>query len=531
MPSVTAQLNHWIARQESKVGTYQVFKSKAFVPWLAPLGIGLGVAATAYDVAHAPTYEQKHKVMVRDTLTMLGTVLGSWLAFKINTPRESSAAISDKRLPTGWGWADAWYKKITKSDGVDHAHSIADNFLEATHKVRSPLNRLKALFESPMHSHMGKALLKLGVLSFVPIFLGGIPFGALADKINGENLGQTVPMKLKEGIFQWVGNIMFCTLSIWAMAKGSRAAVTKLWEASPKFQRWIETRVTSRLARMAEAFKASNIDSPPLGGIPTGLTTPLAYRIRNFKHQPASKLIESLENHFFNDRHHMENGKLIDIHYSLFDGKTERPLIEKEWSALKQWLTDNHTTAKDTEKLKRLQHFYGLLAEKDLTGLMLNKANTVANLSLTARDALGDVIGAVSGVAVGIFGGAVVSNTLNSVMSNVFGLPKTHEMTGLFSKVHNHHGQPKDGDGIGAGALGTRGIHWWDAGMHLDDLPTALYMAGMHVIESAIQLLYGMSGFMAGNAGTNYTVPQSHNHPPALTPQQIAARFKRLSQQ
>jgi len=181
------------------------------------------------------------------------------LAFKINTPPESSSAISDKRLPTGWGWADAWYKKLMKSDGHDHAHSIADNFLEATHKIRSPFARLATLFESPMHSHMGKALLKLGVLSFVPIFLGGIPFGALADKLNGENLSQTVPMKLKEGIFQWVGNIMFCTLSIWAMAKGSRAAITKLWDASPKFQQWIETRVTKRLAQMAEALKTSTI--------------------------------------------------------------------------------------------------------------------------------------------------------------------------------------------------------------------------------------------------------------------------------
>jgi hypothetical protein len=309
------------------------------------------------------------------------------------------------------------------------------------------------------------------------------------------------------------------------MAKGSRVAITQLWKSSPKFQRWIETRVTKRLARMAEAFKKSSIEKPALEGIPTGLTTPLAYRIRNFKYQKPEKFIESLENHFFKDRGHGDH-----MHPSLFDGN-EQPTVQKEWTALKQWLTDNHTTAKDTEKLKRLQHFYGLLAEKDLTGLMQgsNKANTLAELSITARDALGDVFGAVSGVAVGIFGGAVVSNALNSLMSKVFGLSQTHEMTGLFSKVHNHHGQPKDGDGVGAGALGTRGIHWWDAGMHLDDLPTALYMAGMHVIESAIQLLYGISGFLAGNAGTNYTVSHSHNHAPTLTPQQIATRFKQLS--
>jgi len=317
-----------------------------------------------------------------------------------------------------------------------------------------------------------------------------------------------------------------------------------------------------------------------LEAIPTGLTTPLAYRIRNFKHQKADKFIESLENHFFKARGHGDH-----IHPSLFDGKTELPLVEQEWSALKEWLTENHTTASSNDKLKRLQHFYGLLAEKDLTLLMhkadpaisalaknnprgwqqltqwlhanpnattevaaaqlksivptlysttlsilLNDALThKAKLSLTARDALGDVIGAVSGVLVGIFGGAVVSNAINSGLSAAFGLPKTHNMTGLFSKVHNHHGQASDGDGVGAGALGTRGIHWWDAGMHLDDLPTALYMAGMHVIESAIQLLYGMSGFMTGNAGTDYTRSHEHSHPHSLTPQQIAARFQQLS--
>ena len=35
----------------------------------------------------------------------------------------------------------------------------------------------------------------------------------------------------------------------------------------------------------------------------------------------------------------------------------------------------------------------------------------------------------------------------------------------------------------GHGKLGERGIHWWDAILHVDDWPSALYLAGVIVVR------------------------------------------------
>ena len=73
--------------------------------------------------------------------------------------------------------------------------------------------RLAPLFSKTGHDH--------GVAGFVLLesmaagsMLGGATMGVVADAINKEDLKETASMKVKEGIFQFVGNVTFCTAAI-----------------------------------------------------------------------------------------------------------------------------------------------------------------------------------------------------------------------------------------------------------------------------------------------------------------------------
>lgn len=81
------------------------------------------------------------------------------------------------------------------------------------------------------YKHLTGELGWLSIMGAIPV-LGGIAGGAIADKVTGENLKETMPNKIKEGAYQYLANIFLCNI-------GAGAALFALEKA----------KITSKAAR------------------------------------------------------------------------------------------------------------------------------------------------------------------------------------------------------------------------------------------------------------------------------------------
>jgi hypothetical protein len=92
-------------------------------------------------------------------------------------------------------------------------------------------------------------------------------------------------------------------------------------------------------------------------------------------------------------------------------------------------------------------------------------------------------LGIGAGLSLGIVGGGAIANKLG-----------THVVNPLCDKIRGIPPQPN----AQGGNQGKRKIEFWDLILHLDDVPTALALAGMEIVEPFIPLFFAFSGYRTG---------------------------------
>lgn len=105
------------------------------------------------------------------------------------------------------------------------------------------------------------------------------------------------------------------------------------------------------------------------------------------------------------------------------------------------------------------------------------------------------IAGIGAGLSLGIFGGGVIANKLGQNFIN----PMLDKMQGKTPQPVNKN-------------EGKRKIEFWDAILHLDDLPTALALAGVAIVEPFIPLFFAFSGYRTGIGYRNDGHSHGHGH-------------------
>jgi len=106
-------------------------------------------------------------------------------------------------------------------------------------------------------------------------------------------------------------------------------------------------------------------------------------------------------------------------------------------------------------------------------------------------------LGVAVGLSLGIFGGGVIANQLGTKVIN----PLCDKLQGKTSQPQTDPNQ------------GKRKIEFWDLILHLDDVPTALALAGMKIVEPFIPLFFGFSGYRTGIGYRNNNLSQANPTP------------------
>ncbi|WP_373533404.1 hypothetical protein [Vampirovibrio sp.] len=433
------------------------------------MGTGLGLAVSVFDYQQAPDTQSKRKVLVRDGLVLGGIATSSILAsYLVNRTQTSKWMLH--QIEDGLKYLFGRFKKF--QPGSSHVHG-ADEYFPG-----KPLDRLKLLFKADLHDHGLQGALDLSLLSAIPIFLGGIPAGLIADKLNGESLGKTGPVKIKEGLFQFLGNITVCTIAILGFSKLGKATVSKLWQL-PKLQSQMIQNTRNGLLEMAKRPKDD------LALIPTQLTGDIERIFHEHKAYPKNLL------------------NALNLHLSQI---TVRKGMK--WHEYNEGLQRLIQQGPFNKKAIH-QYVRGVFgpAFKEHAQDVVHQPEALRELAQLKFESRGETLGVIGGLIAGVVGGAWVSNGINAGLSKLFHWPTTHESPGLFQRQTNQSSATGSEQNKGwlSGTVGERGIHWYDGILHLDDVPSALYLGGVRAVESMIQVLYGISGFLAGTAGTNYS--------------------------
>lgn len=477
--SIKQQLNHSIAKIDAGEGVRAHAPLRRFAT--PGLGVGLGVASLGYNYTHAPTPKLKQKVLVRDGLVLLGVSLTSVAAAVLlhrTTVAHQVARFFENRTARLLGQ----FSKKPQPMAHNHAHTGS-----CGHGLQQGASgRVQSLFKSSTHDHGWQGATELTLMAAFPIFLGALPFGMAADAINGENWKQTGAMKLKEGLFQFIGNITMCTVAILACTKLGKAASQALWKQTGLQQRFIKAtqrQLESRVQPKAETLSL----------VPTHFTSQLEHLLLEHRQFPEQipHFWDRVMVKAFSDRWVTGLGEQWDRQYLPKFNKLlrQKPLNHK---AIHQ----------------HVQQFLAQAMKNDIQ-TALSSSSTIKEIAQASVEAKGELAGVITGVMSGVLGGAWVSNKLNEVLTKHFGLPAGHATTGLFGRKDAH--QEHD-NGWLAGTVGDRGLHWYDWILHLDDWPSALYMSGVHAVESLVQVLYGISGYLTGIAGTDYGNSAHNKH-------------------
>lgn len=494
--TIKSPILHRIAKVDAgeSVANYAPLRTKV----LPIAGLGLGLAAMGYNYHYAADDEAKSKVLLRDGLVVGGVTAATIAASYLVNRTRASHWIAEQVQNLGKGLAQRFQSKsalakhakeaATKAHhhchhhGHDHIHPFA----------KAPTKMLGSLFKSDKHSHGGEAAVALTLLSAIPIFLGGVPAGAIADWMNKEDWRQTLPMKLKEGTFQFLGNITVCTVAILGFSTVGKTLAKKLWNYKG-IQDFTKARMQRHLQALAKSPKGN------LGLIPTKLTEDIEGILIKHRNEPA-KISKALQEYF----HHYDQ-EWQDFYRSQLSSLLNEKTIDRSLI---------HAKIRSFVEPKLRQSI-----NTCLTQLKNGDPKSIETLARLRFDGMADTMGVLAGVVSGVVGGAWVSNQVNETATKVFKWPEGHVTSGLFqhSKSHGHsHNQAEDANqGWLAGTVGNRGIHWYDGILHLDDIPSALYIGGMHAVESMIQLLYGISGFLAGTAGIDYSKNKPTQQSPA----------------
>lgn len=510
--SLKAKLNHRLARVDAGEMVKAAQPLRKYVT--APVGLGIGAIALGYNLYNAHNGEARRKTLIRDGLVITGIGLASVVASRL---------VHIKHLPHKWTHKiiKRWnhivdINKLSPKHKL-HGHHHHGPIKEFTDSIHDATTRIKSLFGSTMHSHGIEGSLNLSILSALPIFAGGVPFGTVADAINGEDWGKTLGIKIKEGLFQFVGNITMCTVAILAFSNGSLALTKRLWKNAPKFK---QAMIKSTEKRLNKLIKLGKNDLQKVPGQLTQVIEHTLLKQGKNKTEIYAEIVGNLMPKTYAGQHHSWEKSLKAIWIKDYEPR------------LKAALNSEKIDKKAVRQV--VQEFYSDHLNQDIaTVLVKNTDGTLLNPEMLEKIAesrtyaRGEIAGVVPGVAAGVFGGALVSNGLNNVLTNVFNLPESHSVSGFF-KPHDHPSHSnrskksiednalnRKDDGWLAGKLGgPRGLHWFDWMLHLDDAPSAFYLMGVEALESVIQVLYGISGFIAGTAGTDYSQPSKHKRIP-----------------
>ncbi len=510
------KINHFFARLDA---SEIVPHARPISRFVAP-AIAAGIASTqlAIDLKNAPDQPTRKKVLIRDLLVMGGIIAG--------------LAVTGRLLTLKYGVANHLHLPGIAHDHGEKAVKVAEKVL------KSAKERVTSLFKSPKCDHAGEGVVRLQSMAFGGIAGGGLG-GVLADWFNGEDVKKTSAFKLKEGLFQYIGNITFCTLSILYLGRWGRKVAEKHGEkllkvAGEKLEAFAGK--TKTLLTSLEKEEVGNLKTIP-GAASESFETYWLMAQKNVSHlkhelehlghhakdnpQGLTRLIENFDmskagkagkaGKVGRTGHESTDSFLQGIQRYLGDefgdtlaGKGGTALIKEINTELLPQLGRLFTEGNKAEATRVFQKFYSRHLLNDLNTVTKNKSQIID----VAQERLalgGERVGIIAGLFTGVIGGAFASNAVNRVLTDTLNLPEGHEINGLFSGHHQSGGWME-------GTVGERGIHWWDAILHLDDVPTALYIAGVHSVEAFINVLYGISGLLTGMAGTDYKTPQPKNN-------------------
>ena len=552
------QLNHTLARVDAREAVPGVQPLKR---WVMPLmAAGLGGAQITYDALNTKDPTIRTQRLQRDVLAITGSLVGLVGARKLLNQMFSSGG-GHLHIP-----------------GLAHRHSTL--WIERLFPKKAPKpnstpqpsaaeKRVLSLFKSPKCDHGWQGGTELQTLA-----LGGVGGGMLGGWFSdwfsakrqqtdkralhndvGEGYARhNFSHKLREFNFQYFGNISMCTLAILVFGSlGHRVGQRAVY---PVMQGWANRATEKRLMQMLAAEKGD------IRLMPTQATEHLE-ALFQLGRQPKTLQKTVLEHLTIKiENRERDIRQLRDSVQGVVTETTQQAIAKKEaeMSALTQQSQRfSHVNLQEQAGretlLKALLQSYadaGPLANLDKaekTALiqqtlkhvdagLLKQAHTLwrkaigdtlrtdiqtvlksepqktkrlADLAQERIAMIAERVGIAGGVLAGVVGGAAFSNGLNGWLEQRFNLPTFQPTLGLFRHQHTH--------GWLQGNVGERGIRKEDALLHLDDVPSALYIAGVHAVEAFIALLYGMSGLLAGTAGP---VPAEFTKSPERTDPQHA---------
>lgn len=487
MNTIFTRLNHTLTRIDAWEASKKAPVKRIVLPILA---VGLSGTAIWSNTRRAVDRQSRRKSLTRDAIILGGVVGGlvGGIAFS-KTYYAAQLAKGIAKLtrqhfhPESMALNAKARQKLglpQKEQGIQvHGHACArhDHGHGEASVLKTALgNRIGDLYKTTAHDHGPGGFVTLESIAAGGILGGGLS-GVLADHLNHEPVRETAAMKLKEGIFQFVGNITFCTVAILvmgAMAKKLGALLAK----NGAIRNWGEQRTFKALKKLAHS------KDDDIRRLPASVVDKIEKVLID---QPDIKKLPAELTHLAS--HQGVSRQEIAVFGEALARLSSQPGAKK---AIRQEATRFFT--------KQVKAEMQPLTEATSLSQLQNPQLQADLKTLAAQRIEGQakIAGIVGGVATGVIGGAWLSNRLNEFLTNRFHLASGHKKVQLFG-THT--------SGAMAEHLGERGIHWWDAILHVDDWPSALYLAGVHSLESIIQILYGISGYLTGTAGVDYGSP------------------------
>lgn len=540
-------LNHTLARVDAREAVPGVQPLKR---WVMPLmAAGLGGAQITYDALNTQDPTIRAQRLQRDVLAITGSMLGLVGARKLLNQMFSSGGGHlhipglAHRHPTLW--IERLFPKKAPKPNSTPQPSAAEK-------------RVLSLFKSPKCDHGWQGGTELQTLALGGVG-GGLLGGWFSDWLSakrqntnraalkndqGETFGRhNFSHKLREFNFQYFGNISMCTVAILVFgALGHRVGQRAVY---PVMQGWANRATEKRLVHMLAAEKGDIRLMPSqatehlealfqLGRQPKTLQKTvlehLAIKIENRERDIAalgngangaelvakkrSEIAALQQQHtaFAQLDARDANGREKLLGELLQSYANAGPLAGLP-SAAKADLVSKTLKHVETGALPKAHQYWreaiGETLRTDIQQVLKTDVQKPQRLQALAQERIAMIaerVGIAGGVLAGVVGGAAFSNGLNGWLEQRFNLPKFQPTLGLFRHQHAH--------GWLQGNVGERGIRKEDAVLHLDDVPSALYIAGVHAVEAFISLLYGMSGLLAGTAGpvpAEFATPQGQH--------------------
>lgn len=186
-----------------------------------------GGAGIALHNTHKAPEKEKKKVLTKDAIVIAATILSALAAPKIASKIVKGGHHHHHEEDEVVQTLAEFLKenKVTKE---------TEKLLEKAQTKALKLSEVKTVFKELGENKNAKEFLsgedglipdpenidskhlfgeigRLSVLGLIPV-LGGVTGGAIADKVTGENLKETMPNKVKEGAYQYLANIFLCNI-------------------------------------------------------------------------------------------------------------------------------------------------------------------------------------------------------------------------------------------------------------------------------------------------------------------------------